>query len=189
MTPSRFLGKLGYYFDSDLVGYLVRARYYDPLQGRFRSRDPVPENGVEFLHLFPDMTKYAYVKNNPVNQTDPSGADYTLPSALCLPCFATFTRCTAAAGRLYTGCIAGSILIPGALGLTCVGLCNALPHPVAKLVCRAACTLGNLGVAICYLNYICPNWLDQAEEKCINDYNRCKHADRTCRWMPDIRPS
>ena len=42
-----------------------RARYYDPTLGRFISRDPAGmPNGVN---------RYAYVNNNPVNLTDPTG--------------------------------------------------------------------------------------------------------------------
>ena len=58
---------------------------YEPKLGRFQSRDPLPENGVELLHPMPDMRRfvrrtapddnsYWYVENNPVNSVDPSGA-------------------------------------------------------------------------------------------------------------------
>ena len=47
--------------DSSGLQYL-RARYYDPENGRFLSQDPIP-----FLQ------QYAYVGNNPVNFVDPSG--------------------------------------------------------------------------------------------------------------------
>ena len=46
---------------------------YEPKLGRFLSRDPLPQNGVELLYPFPDLTRYAYVRNNPVNLTDQSG--------------------------------------------------------------------------------------------------------------------
>ncbi len=41
-----------------------RARSYDPMTGRFTSRDPVP---------YPNL--YFFVNNDPVNKTDPSGRD------------------------------------------------------------------------------------------------------------------
>lgn len=45
--------------------YYYRARYYDPVVGRFISEDPLGfAAGVNF---------YAYVNNNPINANDPSG--------------------------------------------------------------------------------------------------------------------
>ncbi|MDI1257915.1 RHS repeat-associated core domain-containing protein [Aquabacterium sp.] len=48
------------------TGYMYyRARYYDPTLGRFLGRDPIGLEG--------GLNVYAYVDNNPVNFTDPSG--------------------------------------------------------------------------------------------------------------------
>jgi RHS repeat-associated protein len=46
--------------------YYYRARYYDPVIGRFVSEDPLGFNAG-------DVNFYAYVGNNPVNANDPSG--------------------------------------------------------------------------------------------------------------------
>jgi RHS repeat-associated protein len=53
-------------FDSDTALYYNRARYYDPTTGRFLSEDPVgfKGSGTNF---------YAYVRNSPIDFTDPSG--------------------------------------------------------------------------------------------------------------------
>jgi RHS repeat-associated protein len=74
-TPNNYLYR-GEQFDSDLGLYYLRARYYNPLTGRFLSRDP--ENGkardAKTLH------KYLYAGGDPINASDPSGrldlADY-----------------------------------------------------------------------------------------------------------------
>ena len=50
-----------------------RARYYDPASRRFTQRDPIGFGGG-------DVNLYAYVGNNPVNFTDPSGLLPTGPS-------------------------------------------------------------------------------------------------------------
>jgi RHS repeat-associated protein len=63
-TPNwfRYGGRLGYYFDSDLTRYQLRRRAYDPLLGRFLTRDPIR-----------NFASYVYVLSNPVTLTDPSG--------------------------------------------------------------------------------------------------------------------
>ena len=47
----------------------MRARYYDPVIGRFVSRDPLRGTMSDPLTLNP----YTYVENNPINKVDPSG--------------------------------------------------------------------------------------------------------------------
>ncbi len=53
-------------WDRETGLYFYRARYYDPMDGRFISRDPIGFDGG-------DVNLYAYVQNNPTNLTDPSG--------------------------------------------------------------------------------------------------------------------
>jgi RHS repeat-associated protein len=48
--------------DNDSGMYYLRARYYDPVIGRFLTRDPLPGGHP-----------YMYSGNNPVNRVDPSG--------------------------------------------------------------------------------------------------------------------
>lgn len=74
-TPNEMLYR-GEQYDPDLALYYLRARYYNPVTGRFVSRDP--ENGIvtdpETLH------KYVYAGGDPVNLSDPTGrATATLP--------------------------------------------------------------------------------------------------------------
>ena len=52
-------------YDAETGIYFYRARYYDPLTGRFSGEDPMGFGaGVNF---------YKYVQNNPINLSDPLG--------------------------------------------------------------------------------------------------------------------
>jgi RHS repeat-associated protein len=55
----------GYQYDAATGLYYVGARWYDPSQGRWLSRDP--------LGLAADSNPYRYVSNTPTNGVDPSG--------------------------------------------------------------------------------------------------------------------
>lgn len=68
-TPQTNLLYSGEYFDSDLLQYNLRARYYDPLNGRFNQADPFAGNNQDPQSLH----KYLYCHANPVNGLDPSG--------------------------------------------------------------------------------------------------------------------
>ena len=67
-TPNVYLYR-GEQYDSDLGLYYLRARYYNPLTGRFMSRDP--KDGKPFdpktLH------RYLYAGGDPINAKDPTG--------------------------------------------------------------------------------------------------------------------
>jgi RHS repeat-associated protein len=53
-------------WDKEIGLYYYRARYYDPMEGRFVSRDPIGFAGG-------DVNLYRYVQNNPVIAIDPFG--------------------------------------------------------------------------------------------------------------------
>jgi RHS repeat-associated protein len=55
----------GAYWDGESGNYYMWHREYDTYLGRFLQRDPMGES--ESLNL------YAYVRNNPINMTDPTG--------------------------------------------------------------------------------------------------------------------
>jgi RHS repeat-associated protein len=87
-TPNEFM-YWGEQFDSDLGLYYLRARYYNPLTGRFMSRDPndpqiiVPAqyNPIESNRKPLDPKKlhtYLYAEGAPVNFIDPRGRDAIL---------------------------------------------------------------------------------------------------------------
>jgi RHS repeat-associated protein len=56
-------------YDADVGLYYYRARYYDPNEGRFLSRDPIGVWG-DTSNL---GNAYAYVMDDPINLRDPSG--------------------------------------------------------------------------------------------------------------------
>ena len=58
-------GYAGYRYDDETGLYYVRNRHYDPRLGRFLQPDPIRHDG--------GINIYAYVGNDPLNGTDPSG--------------------------------------------------------------------------------------------------------------------
>ncbi len=56
----------GYMYDAPIALYYVRARYYDATTGRWISQDPVGLSAAD-----PNLARY--VRNDPVNNTDPTG--------------------------------------------------------------------------------------------------------------------
>ncbi len=63
--------------------YYYRARYYSPTLQRFISQDPIGFTGG-------DTNLYAYVGNNPINYTDPSGLVPIPPQCAVQCAFATY---------------------------------------------------------------------------------------------------
>ncbi len=59
----------GYRYDSEINLYYLNSRYYDPEMGRFISSDAYFGESST-VH---DFNLYAYVNNNPISYTDPSG--------------------------------------------------------------------------------------------------------------------
>jgi len=68
--PFKYVGKLGVMSESNGF-YYMRARYYDPVVGRFISEDPMGFDGG-------DVNLYVYGSNNPVLLVDPSGEFLTI---------------------------------------------------------------------------------------------------------------
>ena len=71
LSPSYYRGEQ---YDPDLGLYYLRARYYNPLTGRFMSRDPEDGKSVDPKSLH----KYLYAGGDPVNRIDPKGREELL---------------------------------------------------------------------------------------------------------------
>ena len=67
INPYRYRG---YYYDSETDLYFLQTRYYDPVVGRFISRDSIEYADPEIIC---GLNLYAYCGNNPVMATDPTG--------------------------------------------------------------------------------------------------------------------
>ncbi|MBC7250372.1 MAG: RHS repeat-associated core domain-containing protein [Anaerolineae bacterium] len=68
-VPPTDFGFTGQRNESTIGLYDYRARFYDPVLGRFISADTVVPNPGKPQ----DLNRYAYVRNNPLRYTDPSG--------------------------------------------------------------------------------------------------------------------
>jgi RHS repeat-associated protein len=67
-TPNVYLYR-GEHYDADLDLYYLRARYFNPLSGRFLTRDP--EAGR--IKVPASLHKYLYSVGDPINVSDPTG--------------------------------------------------------------------------------------------------------------------
>jgi RHS repeat-associated protein len=67
-TPNNYLYR-GEQYDPDLGLYYLRARYYNPLTGRFMSRDPEDGKPIDPKTLH----RYLYAGGDPIDGIDPRG--------------------------------------------------------------------------------------------------------------------
>jgi RHS repeat-associated protein len=67
-TPNVYLYR-GEQYDPDLGLYYLRARYFNPLTGRFLGRDPEAAR----VRVPASLHKYLYGASDPVNRLDPTG--------------------------------------------------------------------------------------------------------------------
>jgi RHS repeat-associated protein len=59
----------GEQYDSDLMLYYLRARYFNPIAGRFLERDQYPGRIMDPT----TQHRYLYADSDPINRSDPSG--------------------------------------------------------------------------------------------------------------------
>lgn len=65
------MGYTGHVMDASTSLTYMQQRYYDPAIGRFLSIDPLPPD----RNTGEDFNLYAYVRNDPLNKTDPTGTE------------------------------------------------------------------------------------------------------------------
>ncbi len=96
-NPFQYTGRE---FDSETSLYYYRARYYDPVSGRFLGEDPIAFGaGTNF---------YSYVSNNPIRLTDPLGLSDRDVQRILAACKKCTEKLTAAGERFNsTGALGG----------------------------------------------------------------------------------
>ena len=140
-TPNTKYLYAGQQFDSLTSLYDFRARYYNPGQGRFLSRDTYSVNFNNPIEL----NRYGYTANNPTNYIDPSGLVTETPekekppaneySATFIPSqiFANGSKVTRfSLGFKVATLLVGSIIILGVLAAT------LQPQPSAGGACQGS---------------------------------------------------
>ena len=132
-TPNEMMYR-GEQYDLDLRLYYLRARYCNPLTGRFMSRDP--NAGTPLIPAM--LHKYLYTGGDPVNHIDPRGRadlfDYAIrsnaaiPEAKLIDIYGCVSDASLAAADLILNdtISAGSALGTGAAVIGCVTLAPGL---------------------------------------------------------------
>jgi RHS repeat-associated protein len=106
-TPNEMMYR-GEQYDPDLGLYYLRARYYNPLTGRFMSRDPEGGNLGDPRSLH----KYLYAGGDPVNRIDPQGREEDLVYGIKLE---STLKATVVLNSIGCGISIGSSLATGSL--------------------------------------------------------------------------
>ena len=125
-NPFRFAGE---YKDAESGLIYLRARYYDPTTGQFLTRDPLePITG----------TPYAYVSNNPLNYTDPTGLWCPLGENANGSCRGSGTvqkyadDVSRVAGVVSSVCGVGAVLTsPTVVGGVALGICSSVAKGIS----------------------------------------------------------
>jgi RHS repeat-associated protein len=97
-TPNVYLYR-GEQYDSDLMLYYLRARYFSPMSGRLLGRDPLAGKPVDVRTLH----RYLYAGGDPVNRADPTGKVNIFGYALTTQRFVAITLILATASEAIMG--------------------------------------------------------------------------------------
>jgi len=134
----RCVGALGYYYDTDVARYYVRARIYDPATARFLSRD-LHRSSLGVVNL------YEQPGNNPILFQDPSGMQgiaIPWPGPIQWPAIPTITITIPKSPQILLGglCFAGGVAVGYCVGQVTTGplvgwLCTAEDIPAPYYRC------------------------------------------------------
>jgi RHS repeat-associated protein len=112
-TPNAYLYR-GEQYDSDLRLYYLRDRYFNPLTGRFLTRDPA-DGQATVPNTF---HKYLYAAADPTNRIDPSGRANVLSYTSIMSWSVPATTALAVAEGAVTACLGGYVVTGLAAALT-----------------------------------------------------------------------
>jgi RHS repeat-associated protein len=150
-------------WDAETGLYFYRARYYDPLVGRFISEDPFRLLGDD------DVNFYPYVRNNPINATDPLGL-FLFGCSKKQDDKSRYDICKNLPPADQARC-------RQAVDLGCKG-----PHPYRAVGAIHCCRIDYQG---CYAEALRTN-NDQKMYKCYQDYQDCMAQARKGNPKPPI---
>ena len=126
----------GQRLDSQTGLLYYNARYYDPVSGRFISSDMVQNNTK-------GMDSYAYVGDNPVVRTDPSGKCWPLCTMLigaaigAVVGVASTVVMGAISGKMPSGGQIAQVAVTGAVAGAITGLAGPEAGPLARIAAGA----------------------------------------------------
>ncbi|HWB32942.1 MAG TPA: RHS repeat-associated core domain-containing protein [Acidobacteriaceae bacterium] len=154
-TPNEYLYR-GEQFDSDLGLYYLRARYYNPLTGRFLSRDPLDGDQINPNTLH----KYLYANGDPVTGVDPSGRGAYAPA---VPAPAQPPKVNVRAVVEYT-LIVGTISLGAVEGVKAVGCAVNIAETVNALRTPSGSFAGiKVDAADCSANKDCTQYEEEIQ--------------------------
>jgi RHS repeat-associated protein len=109
-------GFAGMFYHADSGLYLTKFRAYDPVAGRWLSRDPMAEMSDPAGNLYP------YVGGNPISYTDPTGEFFP---AAAIPVVARVAAAGAPVAALILCRLRGECRLPAAGDILCLllGIC------------------------------------------------------------------